>query len=222
MSFTDDQKQIAFMAHIPQSSWKDVVEHFRKRYKDRQYLIVGEKTPYEHIHYLTTMSAKEYRNYANVVFRQKYQLKGRATKDNARQYGKVKEIRDLERLKAYMLKDGIEYNVNVFTNMKKKDLESVYSRLSFKKNFKYPYQVFIDHIKGGTLGHLQTFGQLQKKVITIKELALEWCKVNETRLPRKETLIFYAYKAGIISPETYIYAIYGNHHDDYLDYETPL
>ena len=88
-----DVKFKAFMAHIPKAQWSNTHKHLVKWLPpDRKYLLAGESTPYEHLHYLVEMTDTEYRNYANLTFKQKHKLRGRATEGKSRQYGKLKEI----------------------------------------------------------------------------------------------------------------------------------
>lgn len=210
----------AFMAHIPQPQWKAVAKHFAERFKDRDYLVVGEMKPYEHLHYLVKMTDHEYRNYANSVFRQKYKLRGRAIEGLARQYGKIREIKDLERLKAYMLKDGIEYNINVWTSLDKNDLKKLYDSVSFEKKIKEPHKKFVEYLKNHDVSERRSFGQLQQYIVTVEKLATIWLKEIKTRLPRRDSLLYYAYQAMILSEKEYIDMIYGVHKDDYFKHQT--
>ncbi len=63
-----------------------------------------------------------------------YQLKGKAEKDGRRQYGKLKKIESLDRLKIYMLKDLKEWKL-IKTNIDKDKIELMHA-ISFKKNEK--------------------------------------------------------------------------------------
>lgn len=200
----------AFMAHIPEKDWKDVMQIVDRKFKDRRYLVVGEKTPYEHMHFCIHMSSVEYRNFANQVFKQKYKLRGRATKNERRQYGKIKQIRDLEKLLTYMLKDGIEYFKNVWTTMNRKMLEELYETKSFEKEEK-PYLKFMKYLKNtNDLGRIKSFGQRDMKVIELKDLANLWLKLTKARLPNSRSLWYYVWKSKKISDEEYIKITYNN------------
>ncbi len=59
---------------------------------------------------------------------EKFKLRGKAKDGKSRQYGKVKEIDNVEKMAAYTLKDG-----NIRTNMSENDLEK-YRSISYKKN----------------------------------------------------------------------------------------
>lgn len=187
----------AFMAHIPKTDWKSTVEHLINRLPQRKYLIAGEHKPYEHLHFLVEMTDTEYRNYANLVFKQKHKLNGRAQKDGTpRQYGKLKQIRDLERLQAYMIKDSLEYNVNIFTNMSKDKLKLLKETISHKKLDKTPHKRFINYLKEEYT--------CTSQYTSFRTLCKLWLKVAQTRLPSLKGMMYYCYQSGIIDENTYI------------------
>lgn len=210
---------VAFMAHIALKDWNDVIQIIERKFSKRKYLVVGEKKPYEHMHFCIDMSDKEYRNFANQVFRQKYNLRGRASNGKSRQYGKIKEIRDLELLLAYMLKDGIEYHKNVWTTMDKNMLEKLYEEKSRVKEEK-PHLMFIKYLRNSdNIGETRSFGQRQMKVVLLRQLATIWLALTNSRLPMSRTLWYYAYKADKISLENYIKITYSEFE---LDNYSPL
>lgn len=126
-----DDNFIAFMGHMPLADY-DYLESTLLEYDIGGYLIGAEtsKSGVEHYHFLVEMTTDDYHLFAERVFRKKYKLRGRATKGQARQYGKLKEIRDFERLKSYTLKEG-----NIRTNMSDEELASAKEN-SFSKNEK--------------------------------------------------------------------------------------
>ena len=83
----------------------------------------------QHFHFLVQMTVESYSKFSKVV-RDKFKLRGRAIEGKPRQYGRIKEIKDLDRMAAYTLKDG-----NYYTNMDDTDLDKWY-KLSFKKDLK--------------------------------------------------------------------------------------
>ncbi len=98
---------IACMAHIKH----DQIEYIKKYIDNRftEYIIameVGSKVG-EHMHFLLKPQDEDsYHKLAQNVFKQKYKLRGRAQKGLCRQYGKVKEIENIQRMMAYTVKDG--------------------------------------------------------------------------------------------------------------------
>jgi len=117
------------MAHIKHEHIDYIKDYIDKRFD--QYIIALETSAKvgEHIHFmLYVKEPKDYSNFAQNVFKQKFALKGRATKDNARQYGRVKDIKSIQRMMAYTVKDD-----NVITKVKdKKALEEAF-KISFRK-----------------------------------------------------------------------------------------
>lgn len=121
---------IAFMAAIKHDQWSYVLDTL-KEYEIGAYLCskeiakgVHSETNGEHMHFLVQMTDKDYHKFSKRVFVEKYKLRGKATKDNPRQYGRVKKIENLERMAAYTLKDG-----NIETNMSESQIEG-YKKIS--------------------------------------------------------------------------------------------
>ncbi len=81
----------------------------------------------EHMHFYVEMFPKDYLRFAKRVFIDKYKLKGKASGGVGRQYGKVKNIENLERMQAYTIKDG-----NIRTNMTEKEIDAL-KEISFEK-----------------------------------------------------------------------------------------
>lgn len=104
------KKYIAFMAHLPLFHGEDpmisYLEETLKEYDIEGYIIGEETEPYSHFHFMVQMDEKDYHKYAARIFKKKYNLRGKAIKGHPRQYGKVKEIENVERMKAYTLKEG--------------------------------------------------------------------------------------------------------------------
>lgn len=104
-------KYIAFMAHIPKTEFNYLVNTL-KEYDIGEYLVGHENEPYSHYHFVVQMSEKDYHKYAKRVFKDKFNLRGRAIKDYPRQYGKIKKIADISKMQAYTLKEG-DYRTNM-------------------------------------------------------------------------------------------------------------
>ncbi|AXQ65696.1 MAG: putative replicase [Cressdnaviricota sp.] len=112
----DKAEWLAFMAHIPHSE----VETIEQELQEYKYIIGLETSEYEHYHFYVKMTEKQYYNFAMRIFRNKYQLRGRATKGCPRQYGKEKNIKDHEKMARYTCKDK-----NVRSNMTKEEIDEV-------------------------------------------------------------------------------------------------
>lgn len=115
-----------FMAHMPHSEI-DFIEETLKSYDIGGYLIGLEKDPYEHYHFAVEMTDKDYHNFSKRVFKDKFKLRGRATKGKCRQYGKEKNVKDVEKMLSYTAKDK-----NVRTNLEDSKIKDIIAK-SFKK-----------------------------------------------------------------------------------------
>ena len=87
------------------------------------------ETEGQHFHFLVQMTRDNYAKFSKVL-RDKFKLRGRSKDGKPRQYGILKEIKDLDRIAAYTIKDG-----NYYTNMDDDDLDKWY-KISFKKDLK--------------------------------------------------------------------------------------
>lgn len=109
---------MAFMAHIPHADADEIRQDLERL--ETKYILGLEVSSYEHIHFLVLMTEREYANIRKRLFIDKYKLRGRAVKGKPRQYGKEKEIRDLEKYTKYCLKDQ-----KYLTNMEKDEIEEI-------------------------------------------------------------------------------------------------
>ena len=135
------------MAHIPAPEI-DKVHEILLKYDIESYIITVEKDPYEHMHFLVDMSDKDYQAFAKRVFIDKYKLRGRATKDKPRQYGKVKKINSIKKALAYTIKEqvgegmSVEFGNCIRTNLSYSVLQDIAKLSSSKKKTdtdKYKY-----------------------------------------------------------------------------------
>ncbi len=97
---------IACMAHIKHDQIEYITGYIDNRFDE--YIIAMETSPKvgEHMHFLLlTDDPSLYHKFAQNVFKQKYKLRGKATKGLCRQYGKVKEIENINRMMMYTVKD---------------------------------------------------------------------------------------------------------------------
>ena len=109
---------MAFMAHIPHADADEIRQDLDDL--ETKYILGLEVSSYEHIHFLVLMTEREYANIRKRLFIDKYKLRGRAVKGKPRQYGKEKEIRDIEKYAKYCLKDQ-----KFLTNMEKSEIEEI-------------------------------------------------------------------------------------------------
>ena len=91
---------IGFMCHLPLEEFTYINDTL-KEYNIGGYIIAHEEKPYSHYHIICQMSDSDYHSFAQRVFKKKHNLRGRACNGNPRQYGRIKHIENLQRLKAY-------------------------------------------------------------------------------------------------------------------------
>lgn len=101
-------KPIAFITDdIPLSDSDYIIETINS-YNPLRYLIVFEHPlgpkGFPHYHYLVWFTENNYNAFIKKV-RDKYKLRGKAQKNLRKQYGRIKNIKSLEKLQSYMMKD---------------------------------------------------------------------------------------------------------------------
>lgn len=135
---------IAFFACIPHSDLSSCLISL-EQYGIGKYVIAKEITDTahqegggEHLHFLVEIDKKNYHNFSEAIFRKKYKLRGKASAGLPRQYGMVKEIRDLPKMIAYTIKDK-----NYITNF---DV-SPYVELSYTKQESKPDKIKKQKVK---------------------------------------------------------------------------
>lgn len=123
----DSADFLAFYVACPESEFQTICHQILTE-KPSWFLICPEISSSSHqdvgghhVHVLATLTDIQYRRIIHNL-KKKIPLRGRATKDAGRSYGKVKMIRDLVRMGAYTLKDN---NDQLITNFPPEDLESM-------------------------------------------------------------------------------------------------
>lgn len=130
-----ESKFHAFMAAIPHEHLDFLVDTLQEYSSVSEYLIAREtsatahkETLGQHFHFLVMMNPTDYKNFSERIFRKKFSLRGQAKKGLPRQYGKIREIIDLERMGAYTCKDG-----DITTNMPDARIKA-WAEASFKRD----------------------------------------------------------------------------------------
>ncbi len=132
--YVDSHEWMAFFACIEHKYFDEIVTIVQE-YDTQGYIIAKEvsKTSHkdtngEHIHFVVQMPPSDYKRLADRVFIKRFHLRGRASKGLSRQYGKVNNIENLERMKAYSIKDD-----NYETNLDHEEIARL-TEISFQKN----------------------------------------------------------------------------------------
>jgi hypothetical protein len=121
---------IAFMCHTTLEHF-DYLEETLQEYNIGTYFIGYEAQPYEHYHFLVEMNNDDYVKFRKRVFIDKLKLRGQAKQGQPRQYGKINNIKDIEKMKSYTIKEG-----NYRTNLVSQDELSEILEKSFSKQEK--------------------------------------------------------------------------------------
>ncbi len=125
----EELKWQAVMCHLPLDQFEYIEKTLSdQRYDIGEYLIAHEEKPYSHYHIAFEGSDSTYHKWSKHLFKDKNQLRGRALKGKPRQYGKIHEINDIEKLLTYSCKDG-NVKSNISTDRLAKFIEN-----SFKKD----------------------------------------------------------------------------------------
>lgn len=150
----------------------DEVEGILKQYDIGKYIIgleVSEashsETGGEHMHFYVEMSGTDYIRFAKRIFIDRFKLRGKAVKGSARQYGKVKQIENLESMQAYTVKDG-----NVRTNMSANELE-VLTKKSYKKKDKEDEYTELMNVMNEQLGQMNIW---QFNLVEARKVLVMW------------------------------------------------
>ena len=125
-------KWIACMAHIKHENREYIKGYIDNRYDE--YIIAYEHSEKvgEHMHFLLwAEKPDDYHKLAQNVFKQKFTLRGKATKGKCRQYGKVKEIENIQKMMSYTVKDE-NVDIKQGENLTPEIIEQAF-QLSFKK-----------------------------------------------------------------------------------------
>lgn len=111
---------IAFFCALPHDQSSNVIDSLEK-YLDplAPYLVALETssnshqdTSGEHYHFCCSMNSLQYDAFRKTIFVKKYGLNGQARNGKARQYGKVRNIRDETKMLTYTVKDKNIYYKN--------------------------------------------------------------------------------------------------------------
>lgn len=93
----------------------ELKDYFKKLYVNKKigHTIISyeiaeghKETDGQHVHVFTHMLEKTYHTLAQCLIKNKWKLRGRSIKDKPKQYGKLTEIRDRDKMVAYTIKGG--------------------------------------------------------------------------------------------------------------------
>lgn len=169
--------------------WFDYLEDKLQEYDIGYYIIAAEvaegkhkKTNGQHFHIVAQMAEKDYNAYVKRVFKDKFKLSGRAGNGEGRQYGRVKDIENIVKMKAYVLKDG-----NFRTNVPEDEIKELLT-IAFKKDEKETEQrEFRDRLMASVHQDLTSKQGLQFHEITKRDVGIaiiaEFQRLGECAYP---------------------------------------
>jgi len=145
----------------------------------------------QHMHFLVQMYPKDYTRFSKRVFIDKYGLRGRALEGLPRQYGKVKNIENIQKMMCYTVKDG-----NLMTNMDPDTIEELIKQ-SFKKEDKRTeyeelYESLTEYAKGADITSTRFMwadgsNKIKEKIIEVivfKDYRMDLTQMSVERMMR--------------------------------------
>lgn len=152
---------IAFMCHLPRKEFDYLYEELEKSNVQRAIISfeVSAKGT-EHFHFLVQHQEgddKWYDNFRRRNFgaKSKYNLRGQPKKDLPRQYGKVQEIEELDKMASYTVKDEDFRVINISQEEIDDMLDNAFNKSDKVNLLKDKMILFVEQklIKGGLVKH---------------------------------------------------------------------
>ena len=191
------KQYIAFMCHLGGPNDDEVqmdiifddLEETLKEYDIGGYVIAYEKEPYKHFHFLVEMEERDYAAYRKRVFIDKWGLRGQARDGKPREYGKVRNIEDFDKMLSYTIKDE-----HFRTNLDQEQIDNALDK-SFKKEkpklLKEKMVKWIDmKCQSDTLNQHDARFLRKKKVLL---LIVEFCQNNKIPLTKSILNSYYLF-----------------------------
>uniref|UniRef100_UPI004047C430 hypothetical protein n=1 Tax=Algoriphagus sp. TaxID=1872435 RepID=UPI004047C430 len=179
-----------FMVALDHTHTAQLVKFLLKYINDDAEYIVGletcetahKETNGQHFHFAVEMEEKQYDNFRKSILVNHYKLRGRATKNLPRQYGKCKEVRDIDKFLAYTCKDQ-----NIVTNIDDKKRIDAYIQESYKREEKKAQiNTILDYL--GEIP-MPNNDHLEQCITEKYEIAvLDWYRKNTDKVPAISTL----------------------------------
>lgn len=173
---------IAFMAHLPEDQFDYLEDKLKERCSTALYVIAHETEPYSHFHFLVQMSNEDWVKFRKTIFIDHYKLAGQARNGKPRQYGKVKEIKDLDKMLSYTIKDN-----SFRTNMAEEQIAD-----ALDKSFKQERQLLL---KDRMILFIEE--KMKEQIFDHREdieiMIIEYCIANKIHVRRTVIDCYYSY-----------------------------
>lgn len=202
------------MCHLPEEEFENL-EIKLNDYGIGGYVIAHESEPFSHFHFLVEMTEQSYRNFRKSCFIDKYKLKGKAGDGIPRQYGRVSNIDDFDKMLSYTCKDE-----NIRSNLDDETINDAIDKSFKKQGPKLLKEKMVRYIDGLLTEKSYTELVRYKDKKSIIKLILEWL-INE-KIPIRKSIVetYYTYwrqftthTKNVFTPEDYIKDLYGQQLD---------
>lgn len=168
----------------------DYLEDTLREYDIGGYVIAYENEPYEHFHFLVEMEEKDYIRFRKRVFIDYLKLRGQSRDGKSRQYGKVKEIEDFDKMLSYTIKDE-----QFRSNLEQEQIDNALDNSFKKEKPKLLKEKMVKFIDSKCQGHFDSnqhdVRYLRKKKVLL--YIVEFCQTNKIPLTKSILNSYYLF-----------------------------
>lgn len=206
---SETRKYTAFMCHAEETQF-DYLEKTIKEYDIGGYVIAHESEPYSHFHFLVEIKEADYIRFRKRVFIDKLKLRGQARNGKPRQYGKVGEIDDFDKMLSYTCKDE-----NIRSNLTDELINDAIDKSFKKQSPKLLKDKMLLYVEEKTLNFGIPRFYSKKKILKI---IVQWC--FEEKIPVRKSILesYYFYyrqftkiEKNRLQPEDFLSELYGRY-----------
>lgn len=145
------------------------------------YVIAHEAEPYSHFHFLVEMEEDDYTRFRKRVFIDKLKLRGQARNGEPRQYGKVANIEDFDKMLSYTVKDS-----NIRSNLSDETLSDAIDKSFKKQSPKLLKDKMVKYIDEVSDNRFITKLKIYTKIV-------EFCRSNSIPMTKSQINSYYFY-----------------------------
>jgi len=207
IKMSEPRKYIAFMCHTELLNY-NYLEDTINEYDIGGYVIAHETEPYSHFHFLVEMKEADYIRFRKRVFIDKLKLRGQARNGRPRQYGKVGDIDDFEKMLSYTVKDE-----NIRSNLSDELINEAIDKSFKKQSPKLLKEKMLLYVEEKTSNYGVPRYYAKKKIL---KLIVEWCFIE--KIPVRKSILesYYFYyrqftkiEKNRLKPEDFLLELYG-------------
>jgi hypothetical protein len=168
----------AFYIALPHSNVDDIWLSLNKYTPDNKQIILAKEISKkshqdisgEHFHVLVQWTEKIYEAYKKTILINKYKLTGKATKDGHRKYGKIKDIKNYEKLVSYTIKQNNYQSLN----WEQEELDNHYGKSFIKEDKKAFIEELMEHLLEQRPRFIDPLGEILIKIIKLQSIILDY------------------------------------------------